>query len=569
MFPISKKAVLLRSYVEVFSRGNFSSPYKTKKRAIMSSQQDKDEDTAKRGTAAISLENSETQNTTKDIVLEGVREHNEKIIRPPSFSCTSISRYLKTRVTTLVVPKEEWKLHSLSDVFNPFGALSELSLKQWNFFFVGFWAWTLDSFDFFSVSLNADSIAKDLDTKVKNVTWGVTVVLMLRSVGSIAFGIWCDRSGRRWPYIVNLFLIIVIQIGTGFINTYKQFLAVRALFGLVMGGVYGTCYAIASEDCPPRARGIVSGMFQQGYAFGYLLAVVFTRALVDTTPKGWRSIFWFSAGPAAVFILWGFFTPETDTFLYQKSVLESGAGLKEKKNKVFIEQAKESLKRYWLMIIYCVLMMSGFNFLSHGSQDLYPTLLTKQYGFSSDRSTVTNSVANLGAIFGGIIGGHLSTFLGRRLTIILACIAGGALIYPWAFIRGSGINAGAFFFQASVQAAWGVVPIHLAELSPAQFKALVTGTSYQLGNLCSSASSTIEATIGESFPLHGSGNSGTYNYAKTMSIFMGSVFAYIIIVIFFGPENKGADMSIDRDMNVDASNKPLEKRSTISSEEKV
>lgn len=214
-------------------------------------------------------------------------------------------------------------------------------------------------------------------------------------------------------------------------------------------------------------------------------------------------------------------------------------------------------------------MMSGFNFLSHGSQDLYPTLLTKQYGFSSDRSTVTNSVANLGAIFGGIIGGHLSTFLGRRLTIILACIAGGALIYPWAFIRGSGINAGAFFFQASVQAAWGVVPIHLAELSPAQFKALVTGTSYQLGNLCSSASSTIEATIGESFPLHGSGNSGTYNYAKTMSIFMGSVFAYIIIVIFFGPENKGADMSIDRDMNVDASNKPLEKRSTISSEEKV
>lgn len=113
---------------------------------------------------------------------------------------------------------------------------------------------------------------------------------MFRSVGAIIFGIAADRYGRKWPFVVNNVLFIVLELGTGFCNTYKQFLAVRSLYGIAMGGLYGNAAATALEDCPSEARGIISGMLQQGYAFGYLLATAFARGLVDTTSHGWRPV---------------------------------------------------------------------------------------------------------------------------------------------------------------------------------------------------------------------------------------------------------------------------------------
>ena len=142
---------------------------------------------------------------------------------------------------------------------------------------VGFLAWSWDAFDFFTVSLTVSDLAKDFQKTNAQITWGITLVLMFRSVGSITFGIAADRYGRRWPFVVNNILFIVLELGTGFCKTYKQFLAVRALFGVAMGGLYGNAAATALEDCPPAARGLLSGMLQQGYAFGYLLAVVFAR----------------------------------------------------------------------------------------------------------------------------------------------------------------------------------------------------------------------------------------------------------------------------------------------------
>ena len=287
------------------------------------------------------------------------------------------------------------------------------------------------------------------------------------------------------------------------------------------------------------------------YFSGYLLVVIFQRAITDNSKYSWRALFWFSAGPAVIFMVWRFFLPETDTFLRQKQRLYENNEKKKLKVFEFSQEGKKAVKSYWLVLLYTVFLMSGFNFMSHGSQDLYPTLLSKQYEFSSDRSTVTNAVANLGAITGGLILGHMSTFIGRRVAIVVGCVLGGAMIYPWAFIKGSGINAGAFFLQAGVQGAWGVVPIHLSELSPPQFRSFVTGLSYQLGNLCSSASSTIESTIGERFPIHREGEEDIYDYAKVMLIFMGCVFAYLIIVTVFGPENRGADLGIERDEILD------------------
>ena len=169
----------------------------------------------------------------------------------------SIPTYLRTRLPTLKPPAH-------TPLQNPITALGQLTCQNWLFFSVAFAAWTWDAFDFFTVSLTVSSLAEEFDRSKKDITWGITLVLMLRSVGAIVFGIAGDRWGRKWPFIVNNMLFIVLELGTGFCQTYKQFLAVRALFGIAMGGIYGNCATTALEDAPPAARGILSGMLQQG-----------------------------------------------------------------------------------------------------------------------------------------------------------------------------------------------------------------------------------------------------------------------------------------------------------------
>jgi len=198
--------------------------------------------------------------------------------------------------------------------------------------------------------------------------------------------------------------------------------------------------------------------------------------------------------------------------------------------------------------------MAGFNFMSHGSQDLYPTMLTNQFQFSANKVTVTQVVANLGAMTGGTIVGWASQIFGRRFSIMVMCVLGGALLYPYCFVSSSNIIAAAFFEQFAVQGAWGVIPIHLTELSPGSFRTFVVGTAYQLGNLVSSASATIESTIGERFPLPPIKGVDRYKYGLVIAIFMGCVYAYVIVITFFGPEYLGRrmDAAADRDFERDA-----------------
>jgi SHS family lactate transporter-like MFS transporter len=306
-------------------------------------------------------------------------------------------------------------------------------------------------------------------------------------------------------------------------------------------------------------------MLQQGYAFGYLLATVFARAFVNTVGHGWRPLFWFGAGPPVLIIIFRLCLPETDAYLERKRIREEEPNAA----KVFIEEGKVALKRHWLLLIYMVLLMAGkhipshfssaqqanasstgFNFMSHGSQDLYPTMLTNQYSFSPNAVTVTQVVANLGAMCGGTIVGYSSSIFGRRISIITMCILGGALLYPYTFVSNKGVIAAAFFQQFCVQGAWGVIPIHLMELSPGAFRTFVVGTSYQLGNLVSSASSTIEATIGERFPLPPKGKTERYKYGLVICIFMGCVYAYVILLTVVGPEYRGRafDAEADEDL---------------------
>ncbi|KAF5025951.1 hypothetical protein F66182_1986 [Fusarium sp. NRRL 66182] len=440
----------------------------------------------------------------------------------------SPSRYIATRFSSLKPP--------MHNVPNPITLLRMLNSQQWAFFCVAFAAWTWDAFDFFSVSLTLTSLSRTLERSKTDITWGITLVLMFRAVGAIIFGIASDRYGRKWPFVVNNVLFVVLQLGTSFCQTYQQFLACRALFGIAMGGLYGNAAATALEDCPEEARGLISGILQQGYALGYLLCAAFARGLVDTTSHDWRPLFWFGACPPVLFIIARLMLPETKTY-QERQRLRTATG-EEGKGTAFINQGKVAIKHHWLLLVYLILLMAGFNFMGHGSQDLYPTMLENQLNFSKDKVTVTQVVANLGAITGGTVVGFSSQVIGRRLSIILCCVIGGALLYPYTFVRDSSIIAAAFWLQFAVQGSWGVIPIHLMELSPGALRTFVVGTTYQLGNLISSASSTIEARLGERFPLPET-QQGTsrYDYGKVMCIFMVCVYVYLIFLTFIGPEN--------------------------------
>ncbi|KAG6016891.1 hypothetical protein E4U41_004327 [Claviceps citrina] len=485
----------------------------------------------------------------------------------------SAATYLATRLSSLRPP--------MRPVPNPWRLVRMLNTQQWMFFALAFSAWTWDSFDFFTVSLTVNDLAREFGKTPTDITWGITLVLMFRSVGAILFGIASDRWGRKWPFVVNNALFVVLELGTGFCSTYAQFLACRAMFGIAMGGLYGNAAATALEDVPEEARGLMSGILQQGYAFGYLLCAAFARGLVDTTKSQWRPLYWFAACPPVFFIGVRLLLPETNAFQERLRERERQHQLQRqlgdedeaaspghdvgKKSaaatapagaaagSVFLRQGRLALQRHWLLLGHLVLLMAGFNFISHGSQDLYPTMLENELRFTKTEVTLTQVLANLGAMAGGTLVGFLSQSFGRRLSILACCVLGGALLYPYGRRIGpsgtgdgtggpdGSIMAAAFFQQFCAQGAWGVVPIHLMELSPGAFRTFVVGTAYQLGNLVSSASSTIEARLAEQFPLPpaGTGADHRYDYGKVICIFMGCAYAYTLLLTLAGPEHLG------------------------------
>jgi SHS family lactate transporter-like MFS transporter len=224
---------------------------------------------------------------------------------------------------------------------------------------VAFFGWTWDAFDYFTIPLTITDLAATFDRSNTDITWGITLVLMFRSIGAAVFGIVADRYGRKWPFVVNNLLFVVLELATGFCRTYHQFLAVRSLFGLAMGGVYGNAAATALEECPPKARGIISGILQQGYSFGYLLATAFARGLVNTTNHGWRPLFWFGACPPVLIIALRLCLPETKPFLEHEKVRKENNS----KTSSFIREGAVALERHWLLLIYMVFLMAGFNFM--------------------------------------------------------------------------------------------------------------------------------------------------------------------------------------------------------------
>ncbi|CUM64544.1 uncharacterized protein PRCAT00002150001 [Priceomyces carsonii] len=464
----------------------------------------------------------------------------------PDLSLSSILLYFKTRVSTLFdIPAKKYEV-SVWDKVNPIPGLKLMTASDWNYFGLGFFAWTIDSMDFFCVSASASEIAATLGVSITDITWGVTLVLMLRSVGAFIFGLAADYYGRKWPYIFVAFLFLVIEIATGFVRNYQEFLGVRALFGVAMGGMYGIAAATALEDQPEEARSILSGLFLPGYNLGYIFAVVFFRAFENTYKgtEGWRALFWFSSGLPLILIVWRVFFPETNAFLKLKEKRRQ-EGSTVSKWKQFKTSVSALFKTEWLMFIYLVLLMSGFNFMSHGVMDLYPTMLVQQHDVGPDRKTVIMVVVNIGAIIGGLFFGQLTEFLGRRLTVIICCIWSCAFLYPAFFVNDlNTLTAGFFFLLFATMGAWGVAPLHLLELVNDNQRVFLSGLVYQLGNLASSASSTIESQLADLFPITVNGVE-TYDYGRVMGIFSGAAYAYLAVVIFLGPERFHKDVNLN------------------------
>ena len=297
----------------------------------------------------------------------------------------------------------------------------------------------------------------------------------------------------------------------------------------------GPAAATALEDLPYEARGIASGLFQQGYAVGYLLAAIFYRALVPTTTHGWRSLFWFASAPPIFLIAWRLYLPETNHFQVVKAEREArhlatqgdGTPKKAASLRAFLKEFNIAFRQNWVLFIYLVVLMAGMNSVSHGSQDLYPTFLLDQVLLTPTQVTVITVIGQIGALIGSTVIGFCSTFTGRRLVMMCACVLGGAIVPAYIFPRNYSLIASTFFEQFFVGGVWGPIPVHLIELSPPHLRTLFYSFTYQLGNLASAASSTIEAKIGQRFPLpNGPGGITRYDYGKVIGSFFISIFPF-------------------------------------------
>jgi SHS family lactate transporter-like MFS transporter len=407
-------------------------------------------------------------------------------------------------------------------IFTP---LAGLTPAQRRAFLAAFLGWTLDAFDFFLVTFVVSRIATDFKMTIPGVLAAVTITLMCRPLGALIFGLLADRFGRRGPLMASILLYSVFELLTAFSPNFAVFFVLRALYGVAMGGEWGVGAALALETLPAQARGIASGIIQQGYAVGYLLAALVFGQLVGVI--GWRGMFVVGVIPALL------------VFFVRYGVQESPAWKAGTAHRIG-ERTNlfSSIARQPWLYVYAILLMAAFNFMSHGSQDLYPTFLQKQRGFDPILTQNVVVVMNVGAIIGGTLLGALSQRIGRRVTILACCVFGALVVPFWTGAPTAGMLAvGAFAMQFFVQGAWGVVPAHLNELSPGDVRGTFPGFTYQLGNLITAYAAQWEAAYAtKNYPLPAPAGA---NYGHAMTIIMLGVFAAVFILTAIGKERRG------------------------------
>ncbi|QEU61537.1 hypothetical protein KDRO_E04150 [Kluyveromyces lactis] len=470
----------------------------------------------------------------------------------PDFTWKNIRRYAITRLTTLT------ELHRVSmENINPIPELRKMTLHNWNYFFMGYAAWLCAAWAFFAVSVSTAPLAALYGKATKDISWGLSLVLFVRSAGAIIFGIWTDNYSRKWPYITCLGLFLICQLCTPWAKTYTQFLGVRWISGIAMGGIYACASATAIEDAPVKARSFLSGLFFTAYAMGFIFAIIFYRAFLNVNGESyWKVQFWFSIWLPAVLILWRLVWPETKYFtkvlkarqLMRDDAIAKNGGqpLPKLSFKQKFSNVKKTVSKYWLLFGYLILLLVGPNYLTHASQDLFPTMLRAQLRFSEDAVTVAVVVVCLGSITGGMFFGQLMEITGRRVGLLLALVMAGCFTYPAFMLKTSSAVLGAgFMLWFSIFGVWGVLPIHLSELSPPEARALVSGLAYQLGNLASAASVVIENDLADLYPIewNAAGEVTNKDYSKVMAILTGSAVIFTFVLVFVGHEKFHRDLS--------------------------
>ncbi len=381
-----------------------------------------------------------------------------------------------------------------------------------NAFLAAFLSWTFDAFDFFILTYVISDVARDFGKPIPNIAFTLTASLLMRPVGALIFGLMADRWGRRIPLMLDIVFYSIMEVLSGFAPSYKIFLILRLLYGVGMGGTWGVGASLAMESAPAKSRGILSGILQQGYSLGNLLAAI---AFWTVFPRwGWRPMFFIGVVPALL------------TLIILSRVEESEAW------KASVAQRK-SWKEYfalvganWKRFLYLVALMAIMNFSSHGTQDLFPTFLQRQHHFSTRATAIISVISMIGAIVGGVVVGAFSDRFGRRRAMVTAILLALLLIPLWVFMPSMALIAfGAFLMQFMVQGAWGVIPAHINELSPGPLRGFFPGFAYQVGVLIAASAPYIESLMTQHL-----------SYGQSMGIFVGIVFAIGAFVIAAGPE---------------------------------
>ena len=402
------------------------------------------------------------------------------------------------------------------------GHFRRLTPGQRNTFIACFLGWSLDAFDFFILTFCVSAIATQFQAKVSAVAEAIFLTLAMRPVGAFLFGVMADRFGRRVTLMVDIIAYSLFELASAFAPSLKVLLITRALFGIAMGGEWGVGAALAFETLPAEGRGFFSGVLQEGYAVGYLFAALIYRTLFPLV--GWRGMFIVGALPAFLVIY------------IRTKVDESPAWLQGKVARETESRLGKDILTYAGTFLFLVVLMFAFNSFSHGTQDLYPTFLQKDHHFTPQTVGLIAIIANLGALLGGIFFGTWSEKIGRRRAIVIAALLAIPMIRIWAYSHSVPMLAlGGFAMQFMVQGAWGVIPAHLNELSPAAVRGTFPGFAYQIGNMLSSRNVVIQARLAEQ--RYG----GVFAPVLAWTVLI--IAKLVAIVTWLGQERHGADMS--------------------------